>query len=107
MDDAVKKAEDKARVRDLQQTMAQQAAAWEEKVTAVDVDPWTGPQKVGAKPLFSLTADRRAKPGTGQSFAQELSMREKRRASPGTSMMVRVRVTIEQNELEPLVAMVK
>ena len=52
IDDAVKKAEDKARARDLQQATAQQAAAWGEKVTAVDVDPWTGPRKVKAKPLF-------------------------------------------------------
>ncbi len=106
IDDAVKKAEDKARARDLQQATAQQAAARGEKVTAVDVDPLSGQQKVGAKAL-SLTANRQAKPGTGWSFARELPMREKRRESPGTSRMVRVRVTIEQNELEPLVAMVK
>ena len=102
----MKKAEDKARARDLQQATAQQAAARGEKVTAVDVDPWSGQQKVEAKAL-SLTANRQAKPGTGQSFARELPMREKRQASPGTSRMVRVRVTIEQNELEPLVAIVK
>ncbi len=76
MDDAVKKAEDKARARDLQQATAQQAAAREEKVTAVDVDPWTGPRKVGTKPLFSLTEHRHAKPGTGQSIAWELPMRK-------------------------------
>ena len=78
MDDAVKKAEDKARARDLQQATAQQAAAREEKVTAVDVDPWTGPQKVGAKTLFSLTEHRQAKPGTGRSIDWELPRREKR-----------------------------
>ena len=47
IDDVVKKAEDKASVRDLQQATAQQAAAREEKVTAVDVVPWTFPRKVG------------------------------------------------------------
>ena len=77
IDDAVKKAEDKARERDLQQARAQQATAREEKVTAVDVVPWTGPQKVGPQDV-SLTANRRAKPGTGRSFAWELPMREKR-----------------------------
>ena len=77
IDDVVKKAEDKASVRDLQQATAQQAAAREEKVTAVDVVPWTGPQKVVPQ-YVSLTANRRAKPGTGRSFARELPMREKR-----------------------------
>ena len=103
----MKKAEDKAMARDLQQATAQQAAARGEKVTAVDVDPWTGPRKVKAKPHFSLTEHRRAKLGTRRSIAWELPMREKRQASPGSSRMVRVRVTIEQNELELLVAMVK
>ena len=74
----MKKAEDKARVRDLQQATAQQAAARGEKVTAVDVDPWTGPRKVKAKPLFSLTEHRQAKPGTGRSIDWELPRREKR-----------------------------
>ena len=60
----MKKAEDKARARDLQQATAQQAAAWGGKVTAVDVDPRTGPRKVKAKPLVSLTEHRQAKPGT-------------------------------------------
>ncbi len=46
IDDGVKKAEDKARARDLQQATAQQAAARGEKVTAVDVDPWSGQPKV-------------------------------------------------------------
>jgi hypothetical protein len=49
IDDVVKKAEDKARVRDLQQATAQQAAAGGDKVTAVDVDPWSGQQKLGRK----------------------------------------------------------
>ncbi len=53
MDDAVKKAKNKARVRDLQQATAQQAASREEEVMVndktfiVDVVPWTFPRKVG------------------------------------------------------------
>jgi hypothetical protein len=90
--DVVKKAEDKARARDLQQATAQQSATWGEKVTAVGVDPWSGQRKVGVKAL-PLTANRQAKPGTGRSFARELPMREKRRSSHGTSRIVRVRVT--------------
>ena len=64
--------------------LAQQAAAQEEEVTVddknsiIDVVPLTGPQKVGAKTLFSLTEHRQAKPGTGRSIDWELPRREKR-----------------------------
>ena len=80
--------------------LAQQAAAQEEEVTVddknsiIDVVPLTGPQKVGPQ-FLSLTANRQAKTGTGGLFGRELPMRKKRRASPRTGRMVKVRVTIQ------------